>query len=193
MSIWLCMIPHQYPLPVLRHQPPWPTRLLQWMWHGIWYMACPLLQEGRRHKNVSQQALWWVWRPFKKCLHPDTCAWRLQNLLMLRRAWRVGKTQRVPFKVQGGDEGGSPILRPPDAGDGQYSWHAYREYWRHLLPVPKTWEVPGSLWEGEEEKLPRHLHQSASELHSIHWLSRRPYRGWGGGNTLKYFQTPHDE
>ena len=68
---------------------------------------------------------------------------------MLRRAGEEGKTQKVPFKGQGGDEGGSTYQIPLEAGDRQYSQHACREYGLPLLPVQKPQEVTGDFREGE--------------------------------------------
>ena len=45
-----------------------------------------------------------------------------------RAVYGGGKTQRVPFELQGGAEGGSPNWITMDAGDGKYARHACREY-----------------------------------------------------------------
>ena len=160
------------------------------MWHSILHLLLSILQESRPHHDTSQQDTWWGSWTCDQELHPHTSAWRPQNLHRLRRLKREGQNPWVPFNIRRRFEGGYTHQRPMDSGEGCYSWHACHEYWRHLLPVLKTLEVPGNFWGVEEKELSWRLPQTVSALHSTCCISEQPYQCRGRGNTEIYFQ-PH--
>ena len=129
----------------------------------------------------------------KQGLKPHSRAWRPQHLHRSLRAGKEGQYQRVTFKVRRRTEGGSPHQRPLYSLYGQYSRHACREYWCHLLPFQIPQELPGNHWEGKVKEVYWRLPQTLSTLHSLHCLSGPPSQGQVGGGTETYHQLPHDE
>ena len=182
-----------FPLPVIWHWVPWLTWILQWMWRGIWHLPRLQLQWGMPRHGASQRALWWIRRPCKQGLHPHAYVWWPQNLHRLLHEWKEGQAQRIPFKRQMIYEGLSTYHRPLRACYSQYSQHAWREYWHHLLPVQIHLEVSGNRWLGKEKELYRRLHQKSLILHSLSRLSGHPSWGWGRGNTETYRDPPRNK